>query len=84
MTTIWATAENKELAANVVDAFLPNSAATLRALADNAAMVASEKRKEAWEAPRWQWPELFDSAERWECIAARFREVLTWEPMTAY
>lgn len=84
MTTVWATAENKRLAETVVETFLPNSAETLENLAGIAERRAEESRRIAWDSPRWDWPRLFDIAERHECIAARFREVLTWERMTAY
>ena len=84
MATVWATEENKRLAETVVETFLPNSVATLESLAGIAERRAAESRRIAWDSPRWEWPRLFDIAERHECIAARFRDVLTWEPMTGY
>ena len=84
---------NEQLAETVVDTFLPNSAATLESLAGQAAMAAHNywvKARAARMAETMvggisgEADRLCDAARRYDAIAARFREVLTWEPMTAY
>lgn len=87
------TTTNEELAARVVETFLPNSVETLESLAGSAAIIANDCRTKAIAARRaeaivggisGEADRLLDSARRHEAIAARFRAVIAGERLAHY
>lgn len=79
------TMTNEELAAGVVDTFLPASVDTLRALAGNAALVANRHRSRALELRGGPGSEKeWAAAGRYGAICNRFREVIAGERLAEY